>query len=54
MIINNLAYLVKDFIIDLQNIGIHFYQIILGLLIFDFIIYLIIKLVIEAKKVRFY
>jgi hypothetical protein len=54
MIINNLALLVNDMIINLYNNGIKFYQIMLGLLIFNFIVYLLCKIISEAKSVKFY
>lgn len=41
MIINNLASIINNFIILLYNSGIHFYQIILGLFIFNFLVYIL-------------
>ena len=39
MIINNLASIINNFITSLYNSGIHFYQIILGLFIFNVLVY---------------
>lgn len=39
MIINSLAAIINNFIISLYNSGIHFYQIILGLFIFNVLVY---------------
>lgn len=44
MIINQLALIVNDFIINLQNKNIPFYIIILGMFIFNIIIYSIKKM----------
>lgn len=41
MIINELALLVNNFLINLFNNGIKFYQILVGLFIFNFIVYVI-------------
>lgn len=54
MIINNIALLINNMIINLYSKGITFYQIIIGLFIFNIIIYYISKLLIEARKVKFY
>lgn len=54
MIINQIALLVNDTINTLYLNGLHFYQIIIGLFIFNIIIYLICKFVVEMGKVRFY
>lgn len=39
MIINSLARIINDFVDLLYNSGIHFYQIILGLFIFNVLVY---------------
>ncbi len=39
MIINNIANMYNNLIINLYSMGIHFYQIIIGLFIFNFLIY---------------
>ncbi len=39
MIINDLAYTVNNLVKNLYSKDIHFYQIIIGLLIFNFILY---------------
>lgn len=39
MIINEIAHIYNDFLIELYSNGIHFYQIIIGLIIFNFILY---------------
>lgn len=41
MIINILANIINNLVINLYNSGIHFYQILIGLFIFNYIIYLI-------------
>lgn len=53
MIINNIALAVNNMIISLQNEGISFSTIFIGLFIFDFIIFLICKMLQEAKGVYF-
>lgn len=45
MIINDLASIVNNIIINLYSNGIHFYQILLGLFIFNFLIYEIVYIV---------
>lgn len=54
MIINQVALLVNDTIRTLYLNGLHFYQIIIGMFIFNIIIYIICKFIIESGKVRFY
>lgn len=54
MIINQLATLVNHFISDLYQSGIKFYQIILALIIFNFIIYEICKMIKQALTRRDY
>lgn len=39
MIINEIAHMYNNLLINLYSSGIHFYQIILGLFIFNFILY---------------
>lgn len=53
MIINKIAYLVNNFIIILYSRGISFYEIIIGMFIFDFIIYLICKLIKQSKRIKY-
>lgn len=50
MIINKLALIVNNFVVSLYANGIHFYQIILGLIVFDAIIYLICLMVKQMKR----
>lgn len=50
MIINDIALLVNNMIKGLYARGIHFYQIIIALFIFDLIIYYIVKMIQEARK----
>lgn len=45
MIINDLANIVNNIIINLYNSGIEFYQILLGLFIYNFIVYEIVYIV---------
>ena len=52
MIINKIALIVNDMIIELYNNNIKFYQIIIGLIMFNFIIYMIYKLITIAKYTR--
>lgn len=54
MIINKIALLVNEMIKSLYSNGLHFYQIIIGMFIFNIIIYIICKFIIESGKVRFY
>lgn len=49
MIINNLATIVNNTLNNLFSNGIHFYQILIGEFIFNFIIYLICKIIKIAK-----
>lgn len=51
MIINNIALAVNDMIVTLQNSGISFSTILIGLFIFNFIIFIICKMLQEAKGV---
>lgn len=53
MIINQIALFVNQMILNLYSKGIQFYKIIIGLFIFNVIIYIICKMIIEMKKVRF-
>lgn len=41
MIINKMAEIVNNFIVDLYSRNIHFYQILIGLFIFNICIYII-------------
>ena len=41
MIINDLALILKSFVENLYSNGIHFYQIILGLFIFNILVYIL-------------
>lgn len=50
MIINKIALLVNDFIIKLYSNDIKFYQIIIGMFIFNFLIYSICNLIRISKK----
>lgn len=45
MIISELANIVNNFVINLYNNGIHFYQILIGLFIFNYLIYVIVNIV---------
>lgn len=54
MIINNIASLLNQMIIDLYSSGIHFYQVIIALFILNFLIYQIGNFLIQAKKCRRY
>lgn len=54
MIINNIANLVKNMMIEIYSSGIHFYQVVIALFILNFIIYLIGNMLIQAKKCRRY
>lgn len=51
MIINNIALAVNNMIISLQNAGISFSIILIGMFIFNFIIFIICKMIQEAKGV---
>ncbi len=53
MIINDIANLVNTMILNLYSKGITFYQILIGLFIFNIIIFYISKLLIQARKVKF-
>ena len=50
MIINRLALIVNDFIVSLYSNGIHFYQVILGLIIFNVIVYIICLMINQMKR----
>ena len=50
MIINILASLINDFIENLYNSGIKFYIILIGLFIFNFIIFIICRIIKLAKS----
>lgn len=50
MIINKLALIVNDFVVSLYSSGIHFYQIILGLIIFNVIVYIICLIIKQMKR----
>lgn len=52
MIINEIALILNNTIINLYNNGIHFYQIIISLIIIDFIIYQIGNIIIITKYRR--
>lgn len=54
MIINNLALIINNFVITLQNKNIPFYIIILGLFIFNVIIYNIKKMFDNSLDRRYY
>ena len=53
MIINEMALFVNNMIQNLYSKNIQFYQILIGLFIFNLIIYIICKMLIESKKVRY-
>lgn len=53
MIINKLAALVNEFINNLYVADIKFYQIIIGMFIFNFIIYSLINLIYKIKYMRY-
>ncbi len=53
MLINKLANLLNNFLVNLYLKDIKFYQIIIGLIIFNFIIYLICKMIKITKRVSF-
>jgi hypothetical protein len=53
MISNQIASLINNMIIILYSNGIHFYQIIIGLLVFNVIVYNLCNLIRESKKVHF-
>lgn len=53
MIINEMALFVNNMIQNLYSKNIQFYQILIGLFIFNLIIYIVCKMLIEAKKVRY-
>lgn len=50
MIINKLALIVNDFVVGLYSSGIHFYQIILGLIVFNVLIYIICLMINQMKR----
>lgn len=49
MIINNIALFINDFMINLYNDDIKFYQIIIGLFIINFAIYMVCNIVVQIK-----
>lgn len=53
MIINEMALFVNNMLQNLYSKNIQFYQILIGLFIFNLIIYIVCKMLIEAKKVRY-
>lgn len=52
MIINNMANIVNNFIIDLYSKGIHFYQIIIGLFIFNYIVYELCSMIKFTRRLK--
>ena len=54
MIINELAQIINSIIIKLYSNNINFYEILIGLFIFNIIIYSICRLIKESKKARYY
>lgn len=50
MIVNNIFSLINDFVKGLYSSGIHFYQIIIGLFIFNVIIYILTSFVRSIDK----
>lgn len=54
MIINQLADIINSLIINLYSNGICFYEVLIGLFIFNTIIYCLCKLIKEGKKARYY
>ncbi len=54
MIINQLANILNDFIINLYAQDIKFWQIIIGLIIFDFIIWIITNMIKESITRRYF
>lgn len=50
MIINFLASLVNNFITQLYSMNIKYYQVMLGLLIFNFIVYIFYKIIMQMKR----
>lgn len=53
MIINKLASLLNTFLVNLFEKNIHFYQILIGLFIFNFIIYSLCRLLKIMKNNRY-
>ena len=53
MIINKIAYSINNFIIILYSRGISFYEIIIGMFIFDFIIFIICKFLKKIKRIKY-
>ena len=53
MIINNIALIVNNFIINLTEKNIPFYLILIGMFIFDFIVYIIVKMIRDNNKLRY-
>lgn len=54
MIINNIANIIKNMMIELYSSGIHFYQVIIALFILNFILYQVGNFLIQTKKCRRY
>lgn len=52
MIINNLALMINDLILNLYNNGIYFYQILIGLFIANFSIYYICYMLKKINKIK--
>ena len=50
MIVNKLALIVNDFINDLYSINIPFYKIILGLLVFNILVFIIRYMIINTNN----
>lgn len=53
MFINELALLVNKCVVSLYTSGIHFYQIIIGLIVINYLIYLICYMTYKMKYRRF-
>ncbi len=49
MIFHNIANVINNFIVGLYDKGFHFYQILIGMFVFDFIIYQICKMLKEMR-----
>lgn len=54
MIINKLALILNDFILKLYSQGINFYKIVLGIIIFDFIIWIIVHMIKTSITRRYF
>lgn len=52
MIINILADIVNDFIIKLYSSGIHFYQIIIGMFIFNYLVYELVSTIKMSRRLK--